>query len=319
MMGSRFKGGIDMMNNMMNAEIATIQNVTDRIDECVNAFKAGILGKDDMTKLGNEIIKACEDKKAENVEFNAKCEKHQNHKELIGELVSIIAKYNDLGIEVDTYKMFRFNIVFGTTPKFRVEINDDLRTVRWYAHGVVMPSAALKMAYDNAMTKYGMPLVRDVLNVYNKGGAYWDDNINTDDVVKRGYRLVKTLETLGWKSDMSEYDYLTWKGTLPEFWLECVIRAILSGAEGKMTCLSCKHAVFNEHGYARCRKSTHQVSIEDGHLAHYIEFAKTKKVYGTCVTSDVITNVTHEDCHLKDRVNRKQLCKLQELYHLYGK
>jgi hypothetical protein len=237
---------------------------------------------------------------------------------MIAELVSAINKFNDLGVEVDTYKAYRIHLTWLSTPKFRIEINDDLQNLEWHAYGVCMPSGALTKAYNWVIEKYGFALIRDIISVYNAGGKFWDD-LSALEVARRGWRLVETLKGHGWNPEMSEIQYQTWKDDLPEYWVECVIRAILSGTTGHATCLGCKNAVFNLHGYVRCRKCTHSVPIENDRLASYIDLAKETHVYGSTVTSDIVPNVNHEECHLALRGTKKELVHIQKVYHRCGK
>jgi hypothetical protein len=301
-----------------NNTIATNPTASEISELCANALRAGLLDKQDVDRIAGVLDREVRIAERRQKAFVSACEQNREHAPMIADIVSAINKFVDLGVEVDTYKAYRLHLTCISTPKYMIEIDDSRNGLEWHAHSVRMPSAALTRAYNWVIEKYGLPLTRDIISVYNAGGKFWDEP-SAIEVARRGWRLVETLKSHGWDPSMSEVQYQAWKGDLPEFWLECVVRAILSGATGRMTCLGCQHAIFNAHGYVRCTKCTHSVPIEYDRLASYIELAKETHVYGSTVTSDIVPNVNREECHLALRGTRRELTRLQKAYHKFGK
>jgi len=234
---------------------------------------------------------------------------------LLDEVITYINEWHSVGVDVERSTVFR--PYDSGSSGFKIRINDWTTSVEYSRRFVTMPTAYLGKAWTQVVTKYGRDLIKEIVTVLEEGGPFWDV-ISTEEVSKRGTRLVETLKKHGfspaWKGCA---DFSTWKSNLPAGWLPCVIRTIMSGKTGNMRCMSCKYAVFTKGGYVRCMKETRWVDTGHG-IPNWVMKAKTKKVYGNVLCTDIIEDVT-ADCNRCERVPKRELRARQAIYHRHEK
>lgn len=234
---------------------------------------------------------------------------------LLDEVITYINEWNSVGVAVER------STVHPCIPDiagFRICLNDWTTSVEYSRRFVTMPTAYLGKAWTQVVSKYGRDLIKEIVTVLAEGGPFWTETISTEEVSRRGTRLVETLKKHGFSPAWRGYaDFSTWKSNLPEGWLACVIRTIMSGKTGSMHCLSCKHAVFTESGYVRCMKETRWVNTTHG-IPDWVMKAKTKKVYGNVLYTDIIEDVTTK-CDRCERIPKRELRARQAIYHRHEK
>lgn len=244
----------------------------------------------------------------------------QNNSGYISDMLGAVNSFNDIGFNVRIVEKENW-LLSIPTDKFTIVVTVGGYTkggVHWNPTFVEIPAELLDTCFKQAIDKYGRPLLGHILEVYHLGGRFFEGKISTEEVVARGDRLVATLRMHGWNSAMSEFEFEKWLDHQPAGWLAVVIRAILSGGTGHITCSNCAHAIFDNSGYVRCRKCKFEVPIRDNKFDKYIEFARRKEVCRDIVLSDVVRDVTH-DCSVKRAVTRMEACRLQKVARKYNK
>lgn len=234
----------------------------------------------------------------------------------LDEIVGAIDKWHQLGVRVIRIGSIT-DMIRRTTEspeKFTIKVDDCFGDVFWEEHGVIIPGALLMKCYDQAVGKYGVPLIRDIITTFEKGGIFWEKDVSKYEIPERGTRLVETLKKRGWNPEMQQWEYDTWKRNLPEGIIPVIIRTIMTGATGHMNCLGCKYAIFDDSGYCRCCRKTDYVPINGNRLAGYISFAKKKEVYADCVYSDVIRDITAE-CPVRKKVCSEEQLRFNQAYY----
>ena len=199
-----------------------------------------------------------------------------------------IEKFQRLGVEV---RYAGFNML----DRFSVIVAKHFDEVTFGSMSVHVPASHLADFYDEAEELLGKELIKKIVKVSADGGQFSQHrDLNVEipkaEVHARVERLVKFMIKLGYQKSFYSFEWERFESKFPKYYLDYMIRCILEGNTGVLTCASCTHATFIEGGFLRCdEKRMQEVDTSDG-VPERLNHATTQRVWFGKIDSNIISH-----------------------------
>jgi hypothetical protein len=224
-------------------------------------------------------------------------------------IVQATEKFHNWGFDVK-YPGFNF------LSKFTIMIQYFGTEIVVHPMSITIPVDMLDDAVKEAEENLGSELLKNIVELSKKSEFSMNPDLNKpipfEEASARIQRLVNALEKRGWNPRMYPWEYDDWKSSFPKGHIDCLIRAILEGASGKIQCIGCKSVTYLDGGFMKCDRIKMITETYENGVPRRLSYGETSVSANGYVQSNIVTKYSDPCSLCYTRATRDELMKKHE-------
>lgn len=178
---------------------------------------------------------------------------------------------------------------------------------------VTIPVDMLDEVIVEAKEHLGSELLKNIVEISKKSEFAMNPDLNKEIPFEEASMRIRKLEAAltkrGWNPNMYPWEYEDWKKSFPKGHVDCLIRAILEGATGKIQCIGCKSVTYLEGGFMKCDRIKMIAETYEHGVPRRLSYGETSVTGNGFVQSNIVTKYSDPCSLCYERATREELMK----------
>ena len=221
-------------------------------------------------------------------------------------IVESTEKFHNWGFDVK-YPGFNF------LNRFTIMIQCFGTEIIVHPMSLTIPVDMLECTIKEVEEHLGSELLKNIVELSKKSEFAMNPDLNVEipfeEASARIRRLEAALSKRGWNPRMYPWEYEDWKKSFPKGHVDCLIRAILEGATGKIQCIGCKSVTYLEGGFMKCDRIKMIADTYEHGVPRRLSYGETTVTGNGYVQSNVVTKYSDPCSLCYERATREELMK----------